>query len=225
MRFFSSVGLLIFAYIFFIANSFYSSLIIGLIYVILVYEWHVASYKKKNIIDYIVFIFINFGIFGFCFINFLRSEFFSTHSTKDLMPMVWVILIAILTDTGAYFTGRVIGGYKPFPLISPSKTISGYIGGLIIGGSVPLITGYLYGVQNLNVVQIICLLLIGIFLSISAMAGDLLQSYFKRKNDIKDTGSILPGHGGLFDRFDSILATSMALFLIWCAQIIFGLPI
>ena len=135
------------------------------------------------------------------------------------LPIIWIVLVAIFTDTGAYFVGRIIGGYRPFTVISPGKTVSGYIGGLCLGGFVPLATGLIMQKMPLENMQILYLLGIGTALSAAVMAGDLLQSYFKRKNNIKDTGNILPGHGGLFDRFDGILGASCMLLCVWCIQI------
>ncbi len=218
-RFLSSIGLLAFAYIFMISSLLVSSLLLALIYAILIYEWHCASWKNKKIIDVFVLIFITCGIFAFSMFNSLRydNQFFGA----IIMPIIWVVLTAIMTDTGAYFVGRIVGGYRPFAIISPGKTISGYIGGLILGGSVPLITAIVVEKTLPNAEQVFYVLLIGVCLAIGVMGGDLLQSYFKRQNNVKDTGKILPGHGGLFDRFDGILGASLVLFIIFlCYSII-----
>jgi phosphatidate cytidylyltransferase len=217
LRFLSSVGLLVFAYLFFIANFLVSSVLLTLIYAVLMYEWHVTSRQGKKLIDWLVFLFINIGILAFSLINALRYiDFFG--SVVAFIPMIWVLLIAILTDIGAYFTGRIIGGYKPFVTISPAKTMSGYIGGLLCGSSVPLLTALLLQNKTPNMMKIGFLCFIGVCLSIASMAGDLLQSYFKRKNNVKDTGNILPGHGGLFDRFDGILGACVMMLIIFIGQ-------
>ncbi len=212
-RFVSSVGLLVFAYIFIASSLLVSSILLAFIYAVLIYEWHCASLKDKKIIDAFVFIFITLGIFSFSLLNIIRYEaslFFE--GIAAFIPMILVVLTAIITDTGAYFVGRIVGGYRPFAMISPGKTISGYIGGLILGGSVPLITAIITVDKTLpNAERFFILLLIGVCLAVGVMAGDLLQSYFKRCHNIKDTGKILPGHGGLFDRFDGILGASLML--------------
>lgn len=209
----SSIGLLIFAYLFFIANLAVSSLLLLFVFCILIYEWHLASKGQKTCLDYLIFLFITSGMCVFGAINAgrLLGDAFSYIFE---ISMIWIIGSAILSDTGAYFIGRIFGGMHPFPNISPGKTISGYLGGLIIGGSVPLFTFLTYKSYIPEFKYLISLIVIGLLLSISAMAGDLLQSYFKRKNKIKDTGSLLPGHGGFFDRFDAILATSLMGLLI-----------
>lgn len=193
-----------------------SSIFLAFIYAVLIYEWHKTSLNNKKIIDIVVFIFITFGVFGFSIFNILRYN--NQFLEAMVMPIIWVVLIAILTDTGAYFIGRIVGGHRPFLTISPGKTVSGYIGGLICGGFVPVITGMIFQKTLPHIGQVFYLLCIGILLSIGAMAGDLLQSYFKRQNNVKDTGSILPGHGGLFDRFDGILGTSLMLLIIFGCQ-------
>ena len=217
LRFLSSVGLLVFAYLFFIANFLISSVLLTCVYAVLMYEWHITSRHGKKLIDWLVFLFINVGIFAFSLINSLRYiDFFG--SFISFIPMIWVLSIAILTDIGAYFTGRIIGGYKPFVTISPAKTMSGYIGGLLCGGTVPLLTALLFQNKVPDIKAIIYLCFLGACLSIASMAGDLLQSYFKRKNNVKDTGNILPGHGGLFDRFDGILGASVMMLIIFIGQ-------
>lgn len=212
-RFLSSVGLLVFAYIFMASSLLVSSFLLALIYAILIYEWHCASWKNKKMMDIFVLIFITAGIFAFSMFNSLRydNQFFGA----IIMPIIWVVLTAIMTDTGAYFVGRIVGGYRPFAVISPGKTLSGYIGGLIFGSIVPLMTVIIVEKTLPNAKQIFYVLLIGVCLAVGVMVGDLLQSYFKRCHNIKDTGKMLPGHGGLFDRFDGILGASLMLFVIF----------
>ncbi len=134
--------------------------------------------------------------------------FFSSHivlidkTTKG--AMVWtVILCAFGTDIFAYFTGYFLGKHKLCPGISPKKTIEGAIGGII--GSMALCTlfGYLVFAESLA-----HFVIIGFVGSIVAQAGDLTASVFKRKMGIKDYGNLIPGHGGILDRFDSVLFTA-----------------
>jgi CDP-diglyceride synthetase len=219
-RFASSVALILFAYVFYVSPLRVSSILLALIYAVLISEWHKASLNNKKLIDIWVFVFITLGVFSFSFINFMRYDI-DLFESIAYIPMIWVLFTAILTDIGAYFTGRIIGGYCPFPKISPAKTLSGYLGGLFFGGVFPALTVFLVPNISPSFVQIIFLLMIGGALSIATMAGDLLQSYFKRKNNVKDTGSLLPGHGGLFDRFDGILGASLMLMCIWCLQMVF----
>ena len=114
---------------------------------------------------------------------------------------MFLILICICTDIGGFIFGKIIGG-KKFTKISPNKTYAGIIGSFII----PLIFGYLYNAiySEILVLKINIFLLI-IFISFISQCGDLMISFFKRKAKIKDTGSILPGHGGILDRIDGML--------------------
>jgi phosphatidate cytidylyltransferase len=120
---------------------------------------------------------------------------------------VWLILIGgWVTDTMAYFSGRILGRNKLIPDNSPKKTVEGAIGG-IIGCTLIL---FLYGVLVINQyggvkISPLHYILLGFILSISAQLGDLLASSIKRAAKIKDFGTIMPGHGGVIDRFDSIL--------------------
>jgi phosphatidate cytidylyltransferase len=114
-----------------------------------------------------------------------------------------------LTDTGAYFTGRLLGGAKLSPDISPSKTWSGAIGGLATGTALALVVWILATPSPWWIGA-----LFGIVLSIVGQIGDLAESGLKRRFRIKDSGGIIPGHGGLMDRLDSLSFATLALFAI-----------
>ena len=114
-----------------------------------------------------------------------------------------------LTDTGAYFTGRILGGAKLSPDISPSKTWSGAIGGLITGSALALLV---WGLSTTSPLWIGAGL--GVGLSIIGQLGDLFESGLKRRFRIKDSGEAIPGHGGLMDRLDSLSFAALAMFCI-----------
>lgn len=114
-----------------------------------------------------------------------------------------------LTDTGAYFTGRLLGGAKLSPDISPSKTWSGAFGGLATGTALALVVWMLATPSPWWIGA-----LFGIVLSIVGQIGDLAESGLKRRFRIKDSGDIIPGHGGLMDRIDSLSFATLALFAI-----------
>lgn len=129
---------------------------------------------------------------------------------------VWFIIIsAWFSDTGAYFVGVLIGKHKIFPRLSPKKTIEGCLGGVVV----TIIGFVLYGlllvhfnvVDETAVVLMGCLGLIG---SVVAQIGDLVASAIKRNNDIKDYGKLIPGHGGIMDRFDSIIFVSPMIYIL-----------
>lgn len=133
--------------------------------------------------------------------------FFSFHVTlveqTQYGLMVWLIVItAFGTDIMAYFSGYLLGKHKLCPHISPKKTIEGSVGGVI--GSVVL--SGLFGYFFMDDVLVHCMI-IGVLGGIISQFGDLTASVFKRKLGIKDYGNLIPGHGGILDRFDSVLFT------------------
>ena len=118
----------------------------------------------------------------------------------------WIPFIAWVCDTCAYFSGRAFGKHKLVPVLSPKKTVEGAIGGIIGSVAVGAIFGYvLYTNENHNIMIIITMMIITLIGSIIAQLGDLLASGIKRDHNIKDYGHIIPGHGGIMDRFDSVI--------------------
>ena len=118
--------------------------------------------------------------------------------------LLYVLCGAWITDTGAYFVGRKFGRHPLAKNISPNKTVEGFVGGYLAGLSVLLLFGFFWlkpelGWSNTTVV------LMALFFPFTAVLGDLFESIFKRVVDAKDSGSILPGHGGLLDRIDSLV--------------------
>lgn len=122
-------------------------------------------------------------------------------SESNYNMLVWIIFIAAFgSDSMAYFTGYAIGKHKLCPNLSPKKTIEGAVGGAVGAG---ILSGiFAYFTMNDILVEIIIL---GTFVGILSQAGDLSASAFKRKMGIKDYGHLIPGHGGIMDRFDSII--------------------
>ena len=124
---------------------------------------------------------------------------------------MWMLIIVLSSDTGAYFAGRFIGGPKLAPSVSPNKTWAGFFGGMILASVIGLITAPYLQQLYITTPQILSTCL---FLSMVSHIGDLLESMMKRYYHVKDSGSILPGHGGLLDRFDSMLLVSFAAILL-----------
>ncbi len=121
-------------------------------------------------------------------------------------PLIALVAVVIATDTGAYFAGRAIGGSKIAPSISPSKTWAGLIGGMVCAAAVLALI-----VQNTFIeMPLPMALLFGAGAAVIAQAGDFLESGMKRKAGLKDSGTLIPGHGGFFDRLDGLLAVSWA---------------
>ena len=167
------------------------------------------SIKEFNLIFKKIFKKNNFKYFTSVLISTTYAIFFSfsiwnyliTLNINSKISLMFLILICICTDIGGFIFGKIIGG-KKLTKISPNKTYAGIIGSFII----PLIFGYLYNAiySEILVLKINIFLLI-IFISFISQFGDLMISFFKRKAKIKDTGSILPGHGGILDRIDGML--------------------
>ncbi len=143
-------------------------------------------------------------ITGIVYVVFFSYHIVLIDEISDYQNLLWlVILTAFGTDTMAYFSGFLFGKTKLCPKISPKKTVEGAIGGAF--GSIVFcgLFGYFFA-QDL----LIHCLLIGFIGSIAAQLGDLTASIFKRKMGIKDYGNLIPGHGGILDRFDSVLFTA-----------------
>jgi len=117
---------------------------------------------------------------------------------------LWVFAMVWATDIGAYFAGRAFGGARLAPKISPSKTWSGLIGGMIAA----LIVGATLGDRG-EIVGVP--LWIGLIMGLLAQLGDLAQSWMKRRAGVKDSGKLIPGHGGVFDRVDGLLPVALIL--------------
>lgn len=129
----------------------------------------------------------------------LRSPFFGI--TTALM----IIGAVIATDVGAYFAGRNIGGPKIAPRISPSKTWSGLAGGMFVSGFALIVISQLLAVNGLKM-GVWYHFGAGAAIAVIAQAGDFFQSWMKRRAGVKDSGNLIPGHGGLFDRTDGLIA-------------------
>lgn len=130
-------------------------------------------------------------------------HYFFQADTKGLATVMFGMLIVWLTDSGAYMVGRAIGKHKLAPKISPNKTWEGSIGGSLVA---VIVVASLYTIFNwLPAYNFIELLLFAVVLSIAGQLGDLIESGLKRHFNVKDSGNILPGHGGILDRFDSML--------------------
>lgn len=154
------------------------------------------------------------SVFAFFYAPVMLSFVYLTRMSTYGNYMIWLILISAWgCDTCAYVVGKLIGKKKIFPVLSPHKSLEGCIGG--VAGAALL--GFLYGhfyVQIPNqptgaVMAVICA--VG---AVMSMVGDLTASAIKRNNDIKDYGKLIPGHGGIMDRFDSMIVTApMTYFL------------
>jgi len=139
-------------------------------------------------------------------------------ASLPIAVVLGVVAIVVATDTGAYFSGRAIGGRKIAPRISPSKTWAGLTGGMIAAGLVSLAFFYSNAGDSAFTVMGIVAILIGAALAVLAQAGDFFESWLKRRAGVKDSSNLIPGHGGVFDRVDGLLPVAIASIALWAAH-------
>lgn len=180
---------------------------IAVIYIFLSFALSVFSKGKNDIIKAsftaLVCIYI---VGGFSAVIFIRDM----ADGAVFYPLIFVA--AWSTDIFAYFSGMLFGKHKLIPDVSPKKTIEGAIGGIV--GNIVCFVAYSLLFLDLVATQYIFLIAMAPFASVVSQIGDLLMSLIKRKFGIKDFGKLLPGHGGILDRFDSIIAVSLFLSIV-----------
>jgi len=128
---------------------------------------------------------------------------------SGLVAILFLFAVVWATDIFAYFVGRAVGGPKLAPSISPGKTQSGALGGAVGGVVAGVLLAAAAGAGNLAVLGLVALVL-----SIVSQAGDLFESWVKRRHGRKDSGALIPGHGGVMDRVDGLVAAAFALYVI-----------
>ena len=164
--------------------------------------------KQKNNI-------IIVNIFSILFLVILILVCYDIYN-KPPIGLAFILLICIFSDTGGYVIGNLVGG-KKLTKISPKKTISGSIGSFLFS-LIPLLIFWYYYKQtsdaNFYMGNFLSLIPVSLFLSLICQLGDLFISYFKRMAKVNDTGSILPGHGGLLDRIDGVIFVIPAAYII-----------
>jgi phosphatidate cytidylyltransferase len=148
--------------------------------------------------------------FGYALIPALALLWIRERAAHGLDLLLWVFIVTWSTDIGAYFAGRTIGGPKLAPAISPNKTWAGLVGGMVAAG---LLGGF--WVVGLDLPRI--LLLLAPLFAIGAQIGDLFESGLKRRAGVKDSGAILPGHGGVLDRLDGLVVVASLTALVQLA--------
>ena len=125
-----------------------------------------------------------------------------------------VFTAAWVTDVFAYFTGYFFGKHKLIPKVSPKKTVEGSLGGILFATLAFLLYGFIVDMLSSYEVNYITLAVSGILLSVISQIGDLTASLVKREHGVKDYGTLFPGHGGVLDRFDSVIAVASPLMVI-----------
>ena len=182
-------------------------------------EWKDINYKyfKKKRHSNWKYFFVQFVGLVYLFIFLSTSIALRGNNSESIAFFIIILCICIFSDIGGYVFGKVIGGRKLIK-ISPNKTISGSLGSFIFSILPALLfnlqnyTGVFFEVLSINIA--LCLIV-----SLVCQLGDLLISYFKRLNKVKNTGTILPGHGGLLDRIDGLIFVIPAVYILKITQI------
>lgn len=192
---------------------------IAVIYILVYFIIMVLMHKKTTWNDVITALFSTVAIScSMSFLIELRDIYLQFPEKYTKSSGVFLILFAIfaawMTDIFAYFAGRALGKHKLCPEISPKKTVEGAIGGIIGAAVLNLILFVIFDKYffSMHTIQWWQIIIISVILSIVSMFGDLSASIIKRNHGIKDFGKILPGHGGIMDRFDSCLFVLPALY-------------
>lgn len=169
--------------------------------ILVLFSLTIFLHSKYNIVD------ISLTFFGVLYITFLFSFLVLTRNLNNGFFFVWLIFIgAFTTDTFAYFSGRFFGKRKLMPAISPKKTVEGGIGGVIGCTLMAALYGlYLNTSGYIGHIPLYHYIGIGVLCGIISQVGDWAASAIKRYVKVKDFGNVMPGHGGVLDRFDSIL--------------------
>ena len=210
-RIFSSLLLVPISLFFIIKGSYFFNFFILICLAVSIYEWNYMSNKKEYKTPGIIFL-----ILSFYSAFFFRNEFYG-----DYLYFIIILFICIFTDIGGYTFGKFFKGPK-LTKISPKKTYSGVVGGYLF--SIIFITFFF---NNLDFISELTKIevtpqelsfenfILTIYISTASQFGDIIVSFFKRKSNIKDTGKIIPGHGGLLDRIDGMIFAYPAAYLLY----------
>jgi len=202
IRIFSSILLFILSLYIIIKGNIFFNIFIILLLMISSLEWHKMSYKRYYYLPGLLFLIISFYT-----AYLIRNDF-------NVFYFLMIFFICILTDIGGYIFGKIIKGPK-LTKISPNKTYSGALGGLLLS----LLGSWIFYNWSIDILikpnlTISNLFIISIFISIISQIGDLAVSLFKRLSNLKDTGNIIPGHGGILDRIDGMIFAFPISFLL-----------
>ncbi len=211
-RILTSIVLLLIVFICLFLNNFFWISLLLIVSIITFYEFNnliIKIIKNKRKEKFILNILILIYLIFFIYIGYNLNQ-------KSQLDLIFILLLCIFSDTGGYVVGKLIGGIK-LTKISPNKTISGSIGSFLFSiFPIILFSEILKNKFELIIItnDIYKLILTCLFLSLVCQLGDLFISYLKRKAKIKDTGNILPGHGGLLDRIDGLIFVFPAAYIL-----------
>ena len=194
-RLLSSLIIIPLSFFFIIKGSYLFNFFLLFCISICFYEWHFMSKSK---------IYHSLGFFFLIFSFYSAYELRNSFGKESLIIFLFVILVCILSDIGGYIFGNIFKGPK-ITKISPNKTFSGMIGAYLFSFLIIYFLEYTYVLFDTNLQWNSEIFIYIIFVSTISQIGDLIVSYFKRLSNIKDTGKILPGHGGILDRIDGMI--------------------
>ncbi len=193
--------------------------IAGFLFIMAMFCAMLFNHKKVRFSEMALISFVSVCIpLSFATLAFFKFEY----PEHGIFFITFVLAVTWIADGGAYFVGTFLGRHKLCPEVSPKKTWEGFFGGVISSGISAVALGYGYQLWDflftgenhfsINVFALVITALIG---SVLAVLGDLSASLLKRQCDIKDFGNLLPGHGGIMDRFDSVLFVSPFIYLVF----------
>jgi len=197
-RVLSSIILIPITLYFILKGSYLFVFFISICFGLIIYEWHMMSKKKS------------YRIFGFIFLFISFYTIYKLRIDNDYWFLLFVLTICVSTDIGGYLFGKLFKGPK-LTKFSPNKTFAGMIGGYLFSIISAIVLNNFYYSENLPINWVIFVILI----STISQLGDIIISYFKRLSKIKDTGKIIPGHGGLLDRVDGMIFAFPSSYLIF----------
>jgi len=205
-RFASSIIIIPLAFFFILKGGYYFNFFLITCLILSLFEWNnmKINYLKKNI----GFIFILFSFYSAYKLKILELN------EETIFNFSTIIIICIFTDMGGYIFGKILKGPK-ITKISPNKTYAGVLGGFLCSIIFLYSTIYLGKyIININLIFNLENILWILFISLISQIGDLIISYFKRQSNIKDTGNLIPGHGGILDRIDGMVFVFPVIFIL-----------
>lgn len=180
-------------------------MVIYLLVMLAVYVLTFPTYSDKQIMA---------AFMDFFYVSVMLSFVYLIRNMEHGLVLVLLIFVSSwINDTCAYFVGRALGKHKMAPVLSPKKSIEGLIGGIVGAGVFGAVFGILFDkyVDTMNYAPLLFAVVSAVG-ALPAVIGDLAASAIKRNNDIKDYGKLIPGHGGILDRFDSIIFTAPIIY-------------
>lgn len=176
------------------------ALLFGLVGIMCVYVFAYPKYRAEQVMA---------AFFGIVYVAVMLSYIYQTRNLEDGKFIVWLIFICSWgSDTCAYCVGMLIGKHKMAPVLSPKKSVEGGVGGVV--GAALIGAVYAAAVHS----DIAMYAVIGAVGALISMIGDLAASAIKRNREIKDYGTLIPGHGGILDRFDSVIFTAPFIYFL-----------